>query len=59
VNQNLADLGIAASEVGEASAWTKVNDFALRPARSAGIKVVDEGNGGNELISFLAEKKLV
>ena len=59
VNQNLADLGIATSEVGEAAAWTKVNDFALRPARSAGIKVVDEGNGGNELISFLAEKKLV
>ena len=29
------------------------------PARSAGIKIVDEGNGGNELVSFLAEKKLV
>jgi len=59
VNQNLSDLGIATSEVGEAAAWTKVNDFALRPARSAGIKIVDEGNGGNELVSFLAEKKLV
>ena len=55
----LADIGLAADQVGSASSWSSVVDAALRPPRSAGIKVVDEGNGGNELVSFLADKKIV
>ena len=35
-----------------------VNDFNEQAARSAGVKVVDEGAGGNALSEFLAEKRL-
>ena len=56
---SLAELNIPASEVGSNGAWSEVNDFALAPARGAGIKVNDEGNGGNALVDFLAEKRLI
>ena len=56
---SLAELNIPASEVGSTGAWSEVNDFALAPARGAGIKVNDEGNGGNALVDFLAEKRLI
>lgn len=56
---SLAELNIPASEVGSIGAWSEVNDFALAPARGAGIKVNDEGNGGNALVEFLAEKRLI
>ncbi len=55
----LADVGVSASDVGLASAWSQVKDAALRPPRGAGIKVEDAGNGGTELVTFLAEKRLV
>ncbi len=55
----LADLGIAASEVGNGGAWSEVKDFALAPARGAGVKIADEGNGGSALVDFLAEKRLI
>ena len=57
--RSLADVGVSGDQVGSASSWSAVVDSALRPPRSAGIKVVDEGNGGNELVSFLADKKIV
>jgi electron transfer flavoprotein beta subunit len=41
------------------SAWSQVNDATPRPPRAAGIKVNDEGNGGQDLVNFLAEKKLI
>ena len=56
---SLAELNIPASEVGSIGAWSEVNDFALAPARGAGIKVNDEGTGGNALVEFLAEKRLI
>ena len=56
---SLADLGIAPSEVGSSGAWSAVNDFALAPARGAGVKITDEGNGGGALVDFLAEKRLI
>ena len=55
---SLADLGVSAAEVGGAGAWSLVNDFNEQAARSAGVKVVDEGAGGNALSEFLAEKRL-
>jgi hypothetical protein len=36
-----------------------VNDFALAPARGAGIKVVDEGSAGDALVEFLVEKRVI
>jgi 2-polyprenyl-3-methyl-5-hydroxy-6-metoxy-1,4-benzoquinol methylase len=35
-----------------------VNDFNEQAARSAGVKVTDEGAGGTALSEFLAEKRL-
>jgi electron transfer flavoprotein beta subunit len=52
--RDLATVGVSA-----ASAWSEVKDFALRPARSAGVVVTDSGDGGNALATFLAEKKLI
>jgi len=52
--KSLADLGIDAQ-----SAWSKVNDSALRPPRGAGVKIVDEGEAGKKLVEFLRERKLV
>lgn len=55
----LADLGIASSEVGTAGAWTSVTDFSVLPPRGAGIKITDDGTSGDQLVAFLATKKLV
>ena len=52
--KDLAAVGVAAE-----SAWSQVNDATPRPPRAAGVKVIDEGNGGTELVDFLAEKKLI
>ena len=56
---SLAEIGLSANEVGSAGAWSAVNDFSLRAMRSAGIKITDEGNAGDQLVAFLVTKKLV
>ena len=52
--RDLATVGASAQ-----SPWSHVVDSALRPPRAAGVKVTDEGNGGEALANFLAEKKLI
>ena len=52
--KDLAAVGASAQ-----NAWSQVNDATPRPPRAAGIKVNDEGNGGEALVNFLAEKKLI
>jgi electron transfer flavoprotein beta subunit len=54
----LAETGVAASSVGLSAAWSTVKDALPRPARSAGIKVTDEGEGGSKLVDYLVEKRL-
>jgi electron transfer flavoprotein beta subunit len=54
-----ADLGIAADEVGLASATTQVLSFEVAPPRQAGQVVKDEGDGGVKIDDYLASKKLV
>jgi electron transfer flavoprotein beta subunit len=56
---SLADLGLAADEVGLSAAWTTVDDITARPPRQAGQIVTDEGDGGTKLVEFLAGAKLV
>jgi electron transfer flavoprotein beta subunit len=56
---SLADLGIAADEVGLAGATSTVVESAKRPPRQAGTKVVDSGEGGVALVEFLATEKFV
>jgi electron transfer flavoprotein beta subunit len=56
---DLDDLGIEADTVGLAGAWTAVEAIAARPARTAGTIVKDEGEGGKQLATFLAEQKFI
>ncbi|MBU2662028.1 electron transfer flavoprotein subunit beta/FixA family protein [Actinoplanes bogorensis] len=56
---SLADLGVAPDEVGTAGATSQVLEFAPRPPRSAGTKVTDEGDGGTQLVAYLATEKFV
>jgi electron transfer flavoprotein beta subunit len=55
----LADLGLAADEVGLAAAWSTVEQITARPPRQHGQIITDEGDGGTRLVAYLAEAKLV
>ncbi|ANS78611.1 Electron transfer flavoprotein, beta subunit [Serinicoccus hydrothermalis] len=54
----LDDLDIDVSQVGLGAAWTMVTDTKARPPREAGQVVTDEGQGGEALAQFLADRKL-
>ena len=56
---SLADLGITADEVGFAGASSTVVDATKRPARQAGQRVEDSGDGGVALVEFLTAEKFV
>jgi len=53
-SRDLVAVGVSAE-----GAWSLVADATPRPARATGIKVTDDGTGGEQLVSFLAEKKLI
>jgi electron transfer flavoprotein beta subunit len=57
--RSLADLGIAADSVGFAGASSRVVEAARRPVRSGGTKITDSGDGGAQLVQFLATEKFV
>jgi len=56
---SLSDLGIDPATVGTAGASTAVVEHTKRPARSGGVKVTDNGDGGAQLVEFLATEKFV
>ncbi|TWF78886.1 electron transfer flavoprotein beta subunit [Pseudonocardia hierapolitana] len=56
---SLADAGIDASEVGLANALTSVTSSQPKPPKSAGEKVVDEGDGGQKIAAYLVGQKLI
>ena len=51
---DLATLGISIE-----SAYSTVIDATPRPPRAGGVRVTDDGKGGDLLVAFLAEKKLI
>lgn len=55
----VSDLGLDAAVVGQAAAWSAVEDFAARPAKPAGTVVADEGDGGARIASYLTEQKFI
>src|SRR3954463_14673677 len=57
--KSLADLGIDASSVGLANATSQVVDFSGRPPKGEGVKVTDEGDGGQKLVDYLVSQKIV
>jgi electron transfer flavoprotein beta subunit len=56
---DLSDLDLKAEEVGLVGAWTTVDSAAARPARTAGVIVKDEGEGGKQLAEYLAGQKFI
>jgi len=56
---SLADLGIAASEVGFDGATSTVLEHAKRPPRQGGNAITDSGDGGAQLVEYLASEKFV
>jgi electron transfer flavoprotein beta subunit len=56
---SLADAGLDASQVGTAGALTSVVAATPKPPKSAGEKVVDDGDGGSKVAAFLVAQKLV
>jgi electron transfer flavoprotein beta subunit len=57
---SLTDLGLDASQVGLAVAYTQVEETTARPPRTAGEVVTDEdGSGATALVEFLASKKFI
>ena len=56
---SLADTGLDASQVGAAGALTSVVAATPKPPKSAGEKVVDDGDGGAKVAAFLVAQKLV
>jgi len=55
----LADLDLAADEVGFAGATSTVLAASNRQERQGGTKIIDEGDGGTKLVEFLASEKFV
>ena len=56
---SLADAGLDATQVGAAAALTSVVSATPKPPKTAGEKVVDDGDGGTKLAAFLVAQKLI
>jgi electron transfer flavoprotein beta subunit len=56
---SLADLGLDASEAGDAGSKTEVLALGSPPARGDARKIEDDGNAAQAIVDFLAEKRLV
>jgi electron transfer flavoprotein beta subunit len=56
---SLADLGVEAERAGEAGSRTSVLALGEPPARGDSRKIEDDGNAAQQIVEFLAEKRLV
>jgi electron transfer flavoprotein beta subunit len=55
----LQDLGGDASDAGEAGSKTTVAALGDPPSRGDARKIEDDGNAAQQIVDFLAEKRLV
>lgn len=55
--RSAAEIGV--ERIGLTSAATQVVDGTARPARQAGVKIVDDGGGGTAIADFLTAQQLV
>lgn len=55
----LADAGIDPASVGLGAALTTVTSSSPKPAKSAGEKIEDEGDGGARIAAFLVGQRLI
>src|SRR5215204_6762482 len=56
---SLADLGVDATEAGEAGSRTEVNALSEPPARGETMKIEDDGSAAEKIVQFLQEKKVL
>jgi electron transfer flavoprotein beta subunit len=56
---SLGDIGIDAAEAGEAGSKTEVVALGEPPSRGDARKIEDDGSAAQQIIDFLAEKRLV
>ncbi|MGL4306325.1 MAG: electron transfer flavoprotein subunit beta/FixA family protein [Mycobacteriaceae bacterium] len=55
----LADIGVETDEVGVANAGTTVVSSTPKAAKTAGERVVDEGDGGTKIATYLTAQKII
>ncbi len=56
---SIADLGLAADEVGEAGSRTAVLALADPPSRGESVRIEDDGTAAEKVLAYLGERKLV
>ncbi|MFN2629907.1 MAG: electron transfer flavoprotein subunit beta [Gaiellaceae bacterium] len=56
---SLAELGLDPAQVGEAGSKTEVYALSEPPPRSESRKIEDDGNAAEQIVDFLAEKRLL
>jgi electron transfer flavoprotein beta subunit len=56
---SLGDLGVDASQVGDAGSKTEVLELGEPPSRGDARKIEDDGTAAQQIVEFLAEKRLV
>ncbi|QDQ97757.1 electron transfer flavoprotein subunit beta/FixA family protein [Tomitella fengzijianii] len=56
---SLADIGVDPETVGVANAGSAVTASTPKPPRTAGEKVADEGEGGNDVAKYLVGQKII
>src|SRR6202046_4566884 len=55
----LAEIGVEGDEVGLANAGSTVQSSTPKPPKTAGEKVTDEGDGGNDIAKYLVGQKII
>ena len=55
----LAEIGVEGDEVGLANAGSKVLESKPKPPKTAGEKITDEGEGGNDIAKYLVGQKII
>jgi electron transfer flavoprotein beta subunit len=54
--KNLAEIGLTAADAQNKSA---VQSVEVRPARSAGIKIVDDGSAATQVVDYLIAHRVI
>ncbi|MDT5327077.1 MAG: electron transfer flavoprotein beta subunit [Mycobacterium sp.] len=55
----LAEIGVEPDEVGLGNAGSTVTSSTPKPPKTAGEKVADEGEGGNQVAQYLVSQKII
>jgi electron transfer flavoprotein beta subunit len=56
---SLADIGAEADRVGQSGSLTTVRSVAPPPAKSGQVRIEDDGSAAEQIVEYLAEKRLV